>query len=82
MDLHHPWHWRPYRVSEMGLLKISCEENSVSKMEESKYEGHKVACLASSDLEILSSVEDQPDVVVESQWRVGCVMRSCACLSE
>ena len=54
----------------------------MSKMEESKYEGHKVACLASSDLEILSSVEDQPDVVVESQWRVGCVMRSCACLSE
>ena len=31
---------------------------------------------------MLKYVEDQPGLVVESQWRVECVMRSCACLCE
>lgn len=66
----------------MGLLKISCEEKYGSKMEGNKWQGQGVAYLASSDLRMLNCVEDQPDLVEESQWRVGCVMRSCACLCE
>ena len=54
----------------------------MSKMEENKYEGRDGACLASSDLGMLRCVEDQPGLVVGSQWRVGRVMTSCACLCE
>ena len=54
----------------------------MSKMEVNKCEGQSVTYLASSDLGMQNCVENQPDLVVESQWSVGCVMRSCACLCE
>lgn len=52
----------------------------MSKREENKCERQNVAFLASWGLAILNCLEDQPGLVVGSQWRVGCVMRSCACL--
>ena len=54
----------------------------MSKMEVNKCEGQGVAYLASSDLGMRNCVENRQGLVVESQWSVGCVMRSCACLCE
>ena len=61
---------------------MSCEENYLSRVEENKYEGQNVVYLVSLDLGMLRCVEDQPNLVGGSQWHVGCVMRSYACLCE